>query len=178
MPQHVFRLGIVVASHPPANQWTGRMPRPVAVMTDIPMMAAGTLMSERDGIETTYMGDHALVLYSGETRHYIDNLTAKRPSVWVALDEGQVRLVTVDPYEGEALASDPERIVEAVPMPSALAAQLEAFIAEHHVEEVFHKRKRVPATSADDPRAPRILQSNQKWVTSRGRAGRPPRGKG
>ncbi len=178
MPQKVIRVGIVAASHPPANQWATRVPRPVAAIAELPMMAAGTLMSERDGIETTYMGDHALALHSGETRHYIDNLTAQRPSIWVALDGGRVSVITVDPYEGEALASDPERLVEALPMPPSLAAQLDAFIADHHVEEVFHKRKRVPATSADDPRAPRVLQPDENWVKTRGRSGRGPRGKG
>ena len=87
-----------------------------------------------------------------------------------------MQLVTADPYEGEALASDPERMVEALPMPPAVAARIEAFIEAHHVEEVFHKRKRTPATSATDPRAPRILTEGDKWVQSRGKAGLPPKG--
>ena len=178
MPQDVLRLGVVAASHPPVTRWSERVLRPVAVMTDLPGLDVGVLMSDRDGVQTVYLGDHGLVLHSGETRHYIDNLTAKQPSVWVALDEGRVSVVTVDPYEGEALASDPERVVEAVPMPPVLGGRLDAFIQAHHVEEVFYKRKRVPATSADDPRAPRILQPDAKWVQSRGRSGRGPGRKG
>ncbi|MCE8008465.1 DUF3305 domain-containing protein [Aestuariivita sp.] len=178
MPKEVVRLGVVGSSYPPTNRWAARVLRPVAAMADLPQIAQGTPMSERDGIETVYMGDHALVLHSNETGHYIDNLQARQPSIWVAVDDGVVRVITVDPYEGEALASDPERIVEAVPLPPQLAARMEAFITAHHVEQVFHKRKRVPATSAEDPRAPRILQADEKWVNTRGRSGRGPGGRG
>jgi hypothetical protein len=33
-------------------------------------------------------------------------------------------------------------LVEAVPMPDSLRGQIDAFIAEHHVERQFFKRKR------------------------------------
>lgn len=178
MPKEVVRLAVVGASHPPATRWGGRVLRPVAAMTDLPHLDEGELMSERNGIETRYLGDHSLVLHSGETRHYIDNLRARQPSVWVALDAGRVCVITADPYEGEALASDPERVVEAVPAPLVLAARIESFIATHHVEETFYKRKRVPATSASDPRAPRILPGEENWVATRGRSGRGPGGRG
>lgn len=171
MPKDVLRLGVVAASHPPATRWGERVLRPVAVMKGLPEISEGMRMSERDGVETLYLGDHALILHSGETGHYIDNLKALRPSIWVALNDAKVFAVTADPYEGEALASDPDRIVEAVAMPASLMAWIDAFIATHHVEEVFYKRKRVPATSASDPRAPRILNDAEKWTNTRGRSG-------
>ena len=74
------------------------------------------------------------------------------------------------------MASDPERIVEALAMPPAVAARIEAFIAAHHVDEVFYKRKRVPVNMEHDPRAKRILTEDDKWVQSRGKAGLPPKG--
>lgn len=178
MPKQVFRLGVVAESRPPVTKWSGRILRPTSVMAVPPAMEAGATLSDRDGVQTIYLGDFAVLLHSGETRHYIDNLTAKQPSVWVAMDNGQVTLLTVDPYEGEALASDPQRLVEALPMPPQLAAAIDAFVQAHHVEEVFHKRKRVPATAADDPGARRVLQPEDKWVESRGRAGRGPFGGG
>lgn len=176
MPKEVFRLGVIAESRPPVTKWSGRIVRPVGVMAVLPPLEPGAPMSDRDGVQTFYLGDYAVMLHSGETRHYIDNLSAQEPSVWVAMDNGQVAVVTVDPYEGEALASDPERVVEALPMPPQLAAAMDRFISAHHVEEVFHKRKRVPATGADDPGAPRILRPQDKWVESRGRAGRGPGG--
>lgn len=176
MPRDVVRVAVLGVSHPPANVWATRSIRPAALMMDLPSLEPGTLMSEREEVRTYYMGDHAVVLHSGETAHYINNLRAARPSIWVSCAGSEVRLVTADPYEGEAMASDPENIVEALTMPVPLARRIEAFIAEHHVEEVFHKRKRVPATSPDDPRAPRILRDEEKWVQSRGKAGLPPKG--
>lgn len=173
MPQEVLRLGVIGVSRPPANRWAERGVQAAALMADLPPLAPGTRMTEKDGVETIYLGAYALVLHSGETRHYIDNLRAQRPSVWVAMTGDQVQLLTVDPYEGEALAGDVERVVEALPMPAFVAARMEAFIAAHHVDETFYKRKRKPATSPDDPRAPRVLRDDEKWVRTRGRAGRP-----
>ncbi|MDD9717447.1 DUF3305 domain-containing protein [Dinoroseobacter sp. PD6] len=178
MPREVIRVAVVGVSHPPGNKWAKRVVRPSALMAELPALDTGALMSEQGDVRTYYMGDHAVVLHSGETRHYIDNLRAMRPSLWVSCDGDEVRLVTADPYEGEAMASDPERVVEALAMPRAVAARIEAFIEAHHVHEEFHKRKRVPAKSQHDPRAPRVLSDNEKWVQTRGKAGLPPKGAG
>lgn len=177
MPKEVFRVAIVGVSHPPANKWAKRVLRPAAILADVPSLATGTLMTEHDAVQSVYMGDHAVQLHSGETRHYIDNLSAVRPALWVATDGAKVQVVTADPYEGEALASDTERVVEALPMPPSVMATIDAFIRAHHVEEVFYKRKRTPAMSAHDPRGARILADEEKWVQSRGRAGAAPKGK-
>lgn len=176
MTRDVLRVAVLGVSHPPANIWAKRHVRPKALMADIPALEQGALMAEQGEVRTYYMGDHAVVLHSGETMHYIDNLRAACPSLWVSCDADEVRLVTADPYEGEAMASDPERIVEALPMPAAVMQSIAAFIAAHHVDEVFYKRKRVPATSTHDPRAKRILPDADKWVQSRGKAGLPPKG--
>ncbi len=176
MPRDVLRVAVLGVSHPPANKWATRRVVPKALMADIPDLAKGSLMAEQGEVRTYYMGDHAVVLHSGETAHYINNLRAVQPSLWVSCNSGDVNLVTADPYEGEAMASDPERLVESLPMPAAVARHIQAFIATHHVDEVFYKRKRVPATSGRDPRAPRVLSDSEKWVQSRGKAGMPPKG--
>lgn len=164
MPREVLRLGVIGRSWPPATRWGGRVLRPHAVIEAAMPMPAGHVMHEAEGVRTVWLGDHALTLYHGETGHYRANLAAA-PSVWVAMDGDAVHMVTVDPYEGEGLASDTARVVEAVPMPEGVQARLAAFIATHHVEETFKKRKRQPATGQDgiDPRAPRILPDDQKW---------------
>ena len=54
----------------------------------------------------------------------------------------QLFAVTADPAEGEALTQAGSDLVEAVPMPPAICAQIEAFVTEHHVERPFHKRER------------------------------------
>lgn len=164
MPREILRIGVIGRAHPPATRWGGRVMRPFAVLPVPVPMAAGTVMSDMDGVQTVYLGDHALTLHHGETAHYLMNLGSARPSVWISLDGGRVHLVTPDPFEGEALAGDPERVVEAVAMPPELRAAVAAFVAAHHAPEPFEKRKRKPASIEEpDPRAPRILAPGEKW---------------
>jgi hypothetical protein len=168
MPRESLTVGIIGRSYPPANIWAERTLRPFAVLAAPAGLAAGALMSDMGGVQTVYLGDHLLTLYHTETGHYRTNLSAARPSVWVSMDAGAVQLVSPDPYEGESLASDPARLVEALEMPPALRLHIADFIARHHVEEQFQKRKRTPASieAEADPRAPRILPPEQKWIRS------------
>ena len=169
MPKEVFKLAVLAKSRPPVTQWGGRVVRPIAVFAHVPDTAAGTKVSDEDGVETWYLGACDVTLHSGDTEYYRSNLTSGRPSVWVALPEAsegarvKVQLVTVDPYEGEGLASDVGLVVEAVAMPDAVRTRLEAFIAAHHVDIPFKKRKRKPVDVISDPRAPRILSPQDKW---------------
>jgi hypothetical protein len=178
MPRETLRVAVVGVSRPPANRWAKRAVVPAALLANPPCLEPGTVMSEQGEARVVYMGDHAVLLHSGETRNYVDNLAAARPSLWVVTDGGIVRLVTADPYEGEALAGDTGLVVESLAMPEAIADRIRSFVDAHHVHEVFIKRKRAPATSAQDPRPPRVLADDQKWVRSRGRAGSAPRGSG
>ncbi len=53
-----------------------------------------------------------------------------------------VAAVTADPAEGEGLTEPGQGIIEAVAMPEPLRHAIAAFVAEHHVEQVFKKRTR------------------------------------
>ena len=169
MPKEVFKLAVLAQVRPPVTQWGGRVVRPTAVFAQVPSTAAGTKVSDQDGVETWYLGAADVILHSGDTGYYRDNLMSGRPSVWVALPEAgdggraKVHLVTVDPYEGEGLAGDVGLVVEAVAMPDAVRARLEAFISAHHVDIAFKKRQRTPVDVVSDPRAPRILRPQDKW---------------
>jgi hypothetical protein len=169
MPKESFKVGVLAQSRPPVTKWGGRVVRPTAVFATVPGTAPGTLVSDVDGVETWYLGASDVTLHSGDTGYYRDNLSG-RPSVWVALPQvsdgarAKVQLVTVDPYEGEGLASDEALVVEAVAMPDAVRAHVEAFIAAHHVDIPFEKRQRKPVDVVGDPRAPRILKPEDKWV--------------
>src|SRR6185437_3742231 len=87
-------------------------------------------------------------LYRTETENYRSNLVSTAPSVWVALLASagelpyEIATITADPAEGEALTESAQGIVEAVAMPSSLRDTIASFIAEHHVERTFEKRKR------------------------------------
>ena len=54
----------------------------------------------------------------------------------------ELAIVTADPAEGEGMAGAGEQIVESLPMPEQLQEAIAAFVAEHHVEHPFVKRKR------------------------------------
>jgi hypothetical protein len=103
-----------------------------------------------------YAGAADLALYRTETGQYRDNLASGAPSLWVALRPTgaeppySVVAVTADPAEGESFTQAGDDLVGAVPMPAVVRDLLEAFVAEHHVEQPFFKRERDLA----DPQAP------------------------
>ena len=175
MPQQTHRLGVLAQRRPPVTRWGAGEMRPIAALPAEPATAPHTCIATDDAGETWYVGARDAVFWSGVTAHYRDNLTSGRPSVWVALrgaDPARTELVTltVDPYEGEGLAADMDLIVDAVPMPLPLQDALHAFVARHHVDEEFKKRKRLPADpNAMTARAPRILPAKDGWIARKGK---------
>ena len=172
MPQETLRVSVLAIRRPPVTRWGSGELRPIAVLQQEPDTEPHTLLSTEGGVETWYLGGRDLVLYSGDTSHHRDNLESQHPSIWVAMRGQDPRRavivdVTADPYEGEGYASDTDLMVEAVPMPDAIRARIAAFIAAHHVDMPFKKRKRQPADpNAMTARAPRILQTQDKWVNT------------
>lgn len=159
-------LGIVARRRETKNRWAPVSWAPAAVLPATPETAAWTRLAAEGPEETWYVGPATLSLHPGETAHYRDNLGSGRPSIWVALRRRQdrtderleVAAVSVDPYEGEALAGDEALLLEALPMPPDVEALVAAFVAEFHVEREFYKRKRKPADpDALARRAPRVL---------------------
>jgi hypothetical protein len=101
----------------------------------------------RDGAaELSFLGEGEIALHRTDTPNYKENLESGAPRVWVLLrPDGEgvaLQAVTVDPGEAEMLAEAQAAWLEALPLPAALVARLAAFVAEHHVEREFHKRRR------------------------------------
>ena len=144
--QDHLTLGVVAAKRRLKGPWASHTWLPVAVLPAAPEVPRGTPLGVEGDDERFYGGPASLSLHVAETGHYRDNLTAAQPSVWVVLrptgDEVEVAAVTVDPYEGEALAESIGDIVEAVPMPADVQAFVQAFFDRFHVEREFVKRKR------------------------------------
>ena len=169
MPQERMRLGVIAMRRPPVTRWGPAELRPAAVLPQEPAAAPHTRIAEENGAETWYLGAAEMVLWAGDTGHHRDNLTSGRPSVWVAIrgqapETAEIVCVTVDPYEGEGLAGDPDLKVEAVPLPAVIRDRVAAFVAANHVEIPFKKRKRSPQDpDALTARAPRILPPEEKW---------------
>jgi hypothetical protein len=141
-------LAVLVERRPGVTQWAEWSWRPVEVLEDAPDLPPWTVLREADG-RTLFLAGHAEVaLHPTDTTNYRDNLTSAAPSVWVVLREGEaapglvLHLVTVDAGEAHIYADAGNDLLEALPMPPGLRAAAEAFVAEHHVERRFHKRRR------------------------------------
>lgn len=164
MAEHHFEVGVLVARRRVKGPWESYVWVPRAVLAGAPAAAPWTRIAVEGEDELYYAGTFQVRLHRSDTAHYRDNLSAERPSLWVALrpiggEEVEVAIVTADPYEGEALAEGIGEIVEAVPMPPEIQARVASFFAEHHVEKPFMKRKRdradPEALGRRGPRPPR-----------------------
>ncbi len=141
-------VGVVVERCKAASQWIDYVWRPVAILPGQPDAAPWAVLSSDAEATTFYAGTAEIELYRTETTNYRDNLASGSPSVWVSLrpTEGEppykIVAVTVDPAEGESYTEAGADLVDTVPMPDMIRDLVAAFVAEHHVEREFFKRKR------------------------------------
>jgi hypothetical protein len=142
-------LGVVIAHEKIDHPWQEYAWRPVSVFLGAPEIADWREL-RRDATATHY---HAatlpLELHPKEAMGYAANLDGGAPLVYVVLRQGgdsgkpiDVGVVTASPYDAEVYGYDSSEIVGTVAMPAPLIELLEAFVAEHHVEEPFVKRQR------------------------------------
>ena len=141
-------VGVIVERSKSMNQWAEFYWRAVSVLPGQPETPAWTKISD-DGERTTFYAGTAMIeLYRTETGFYRDNLASGAPGLWVALRaaDGEppftVAAVTADPAEGESFTETATDLVEQVPMPTVIQQVVADFVAEHHVEQPFVKRKR------------------------------------
>jgi hypothetical protein len=163
-PLASLEVGVLVERRKARSPWIDFTWSPSAVLAGRPAAAPWTMLTQDDEGATFYAGPAELALYRTETGYYRDNLASGAPALWVALRATgvdppyEVAAVTADPAEGEALSQTGSEIVEVVPMPEPVRAALEAFVAAHHVERPFYKRKREradPQALARRPERPR-----------------------
>ena len=153
-------VGVVVERRKAKSPWLDFLWRPVSVLPGAPSAAPWTpIAAERDRA-IFYAGEGVIELHRTETANYRDNLASGAPALWVVLRPTglepayQVLTVTADPAEGEAFTDAGNDLVETVPMPPAIIGSLGDFIAEHHVERPFVKRRREDAKPEGRGRGP------------------------
>lgn len=143
-----FPVGVVVERRKAASPWIDFTWHATAVLPDEPDMRPWTMLREEDEVTTYYVGGASIDLYRSETAHYLSNLDSGLAGVWVVMSatDGdppyRIDAVTVDPAEGEGFSGASTYLVEQVPMPEAIRETVARFVAEHHVEREFTKRKR------------------------------------
>jgi hypothetical protein len=163
-----MRVGIVVERRNAVTAWAEHVWRPVAVLVGEPEAAPWTELSRSSDAVMFYAGSADIGLFRTETAQYRDNLASEQPALWVVLRPTgyeppfDLVLVTADPAEGEAATQAGTDLVETVAMPESIAAVVAQFVAEHHVEQEFFKRKRDKA----DPNAlgirPRVPRNGRR----------------
>jgi len=141
-------VGVVVERRKAASQWVDFVWRPVAILPGQPDALPWTVLASEGETTTFYVGTTEIALYRTETTNYRDNLASASPSLWVALRPTDseppyaIVAVTADPAEGESFTEAGTDLVDVVPMPDMIRHLVAAFVAEHHVERPFFKRKR------------------------------------
>ena len=167
-PLGAIAVGVIVERVKAASQWTDYIWRPITVLAGQPDTAAWTELTDDGKRATYYAGPATVELHRTETANYRRNLASGSPALWVVLRETGTEppyalyLVTADPAEGEAMTEAGSNIVEPVPMPDSVRDAIAAFVAEHHVEEVFVKRKRDRANPESFGRRPPSVQKDER----------------
>jgi hypothetical protein len=141
-------VGVVVERRKAASRWIDFTWRPAMVLPGRPEAAPWSVLATGAEATTFYAGSTDIGLYRTEADRYRDNLASGAPSLWVALRPTgteppyDLLVVTADPSEGESFTQAGDDLVGAVSMPAPVREIIEAFVAEHHVAQVFHKRRR------------------------------------
>jgi hypothetical protein len=141
-------VGVIVARHKAKSAWLDFVCRPVSVLAGVPTAAPWTVIELSAELTTYYAGETVIELHRTETASYQENLSSGTPVLWVVLRPAatevgfELLMVTADPAEGEALTGAGDDLVETVSMPEPIQQVVATFVAEHHVERPFIKRKR------------------------------------
>lgn len=142
-------LGVVVERREIDNPWQDYVWRPIAVIANAPRDENWRELQSGEGWVHFLAGTLALELHRGETEGYMTNLSQDPPMVYVVLRQGEEAEdhdvepfhATVCPFEAMGYHESGDEIVEGVPMPEEVTALMQAFVALHHVEEPFKKRR-------------------------------------
>jgi hypothetical protein len=144
-------LGIIVEKRKSTHPWGDWIWRPVAVFLNAPDGPQWRELMRGEDHVRYHAATLPMVLHRKLTEAYRENLMLAEPVLYVVLQETaaatrefpySAHIVTASPFEAQDFVDAGDNIVEKVAMPEELAALVQAFVEEHHVEEVFKKRRR------------------------------------
>lgn len=145
----VMPVSVVIERRTANSQWVDHVWRPIGVL---PLAANdhGKLLAEGEDWAHFHGGALDIELFRGETEGYRSNLSQTPPMVYVVLRRNEDAegleykpfLATVCPYEAMGYSEDNDEMVEGVPMPPEVMVWVQDFVAKHHVDTPFIKRKR------------------------------------
>jgi Protein of unknown function (DUF3305) len=146
-----FPVSVIMHRIPLANRWASERWEAAAIEVDADSAPGCTLLS--DGPEGTRWrcSGHAIELHPGESEGYYLNTSTRQPKVFVlwrmaepedaAEPRARPLIVTVS-YGEAARFLDAGEQVDAVAMPAAILAALEAFVAAYYKPEPHKKGQR------------------------------------
>ncbi len=141
-------VSVLVERRRGVTQWQEHVWRPTGVQVETHDLPPWTMLHD-DGIRALFHAGVADVsLFPTDTLNYKHNLDAAAPRLWVILRTSDtapglaLHAVTADAGEAHLYTDSGNDLVEALPLPPALQDRIAAFVAEHHVEREFHKRRR------------------------------------
>jgi len=168
-------IGIVLERRDVDHPWKDHDWRSVSVQTDVAVFGdAGAWheIARGDGWIRYVTAPLTLQLFARETEGYKYNLSNDVPAVYVIWREDEDSPAdispfhaTVCPYEAQTYLDGDEELVESIPMPAEVAAWLAEFVAAHHIDEPFfkRKRKRYNPCAAEEPHQGRADYRGPVW---------------
>ncbi|MEL6299258.1 MAG: DUF3305 domain-containing protein [Pseudomonadota bacterium] len=144
-------IGVVIARETVDHAWETERWRPVSVLLNPPPCPEWRELVRGDSYVHWHAANVSLTLHRKQTADYQVNLLHGEPVIYIVLQENAddpdgpqliVHEATVSPFDAQAHTDSGDEIIEAVAMPDAIRELVRAFVAEHHVEEPFKKRKR------------------------------------
>ena len=154
LARQTIPVGIVVRRTPGVTRWAKWVWQVIAVLPGAGPAQWREMRREGDTIEY-HAATLPLDLWSSDTEAYKVTISAKVPGLVVVMREVMREtedetaavpfvptFVTASAYDGQDYMDSGDGLIELVPMPVGLIAVIQAFCDQHHVEEVFVKRKR------------------------------------
>lgn len=141
-------VAVLAERRPGGTPWAEWSWRVVEVLEDAPDLPPWTVLREEAGRTLFLAGWSEVSLHPTDTANYRDNLQADPPLIWAVLRAAdappglRLHTVTVDAGEAHLYADVGSDLLESLAMPAGLRAVVEGFVARHHVERTFHKRRR------------------------------------
>ncbi len=147
----IIPLGIIVEKRKSNHPWADWTWRPIAAICNPPETEPWNEIVCGEGFTRFHAATLQLVLHRKETEALKLNLMLEKPELYVVLRNSEdldsdfpyePHLVTASSFDAQDYTDAGDDIVEKVEMPEPIAAFIQAFVEEHHIEEEFIKRRR------------------------------------
>lgn len=143
-----FEVAVLAERRPSSSPWAEWSWRVVDVIETAPDLPPWTRLREQDGATLFLAGRAQVWLHPTDTDNYRHNLESRSARIWVVLrpveaEPGMaLHCVTVDAGEAQNYGDSGADLLESLPLPAFLLEPVLAFVAQHHRDRTFHKRKR------------------------------------